>query len=157
MLAPPYTLCVLLFNPTSVDRFLAITKKTRIWSSLTDRQLWPIHPYICNNKWFYFFSLNSFSEKVLKICYSSFMVTGVILNLAIIVIFLSKEVSTIQTLIKKSKIISCLSQVMLTTQNILILNLCAANLLMIFFNIPLTISDVTEIYWTLESVFIIIQ
>ena len=85
------------------------------------------------------------------------MVTGVILNLAIIVIFLSKEVSTIQTLIKKSKIISCLSQVMLTTQNILILNLCAANLLMIVFNIPLTISDITEIYWTLESVLIIIQ
>ena len=87
------------------------------------------------------------------------MVTGVILNLAIIVIFFSKEVSTIQTitLFKKSKIISCLSQVMLTTQNILILNLCAANLLMIVFNIPLTISDITEIYWTLESVLIIIQ
>ena len=114
-------------------------------------------PKLSHSDNMFFFSLNSFSEKVLKICYSSFMVTGVILNLAIIVIFLSKEVSTIiQTLIKKWKIISCLSQVMLTTQNILILNLCAANLLMIFFNIPLTISDITEIYWTLESVLIII-
>ena len=38
-------------------------------------------------------------------------------------------------------------QVILSAQNVLILNLCIADLMLIIFNMPLTLMELNKIYW----------
>ena len=42
---------------------------------------------------------------------------------------------------------------MLATQNVLILNIAVADLLLIIFNMPLTLMDVSNIYWEADLTF----
>ena len=44
-------------------------------------------------------------------------------------------------------------QVLLTTQNVLILNMSVVDLLLIIFNMPITLLDVINIYWENDSTF----
>ena len=41
-------------------------------------------------------------------------------------------------------------KIVLSTQNVLIFNLCLADVLLIIFNMPLTLMDLVNMYWDIE-------
>ena len=47
----------------------------------------------------------------------------------------------------KQALINAFLQVILSTQNVLILNLCIADILLIVFNMPLTFIELNKLYW----------
>jgi len=78
--------------------------------------------------------LNPLAETTIKNTFFVAMLLGTILNTSIIIAFFFQKV-------------------MLTTQNVLILNLSAADLLLIMFHMPITLVDVINIYWDTDSTF----
>ena len=84
-------------------------------------------------------------ETCLCVAYILLMVAGVIFNISIIFTFLSGNVRRL--FCENTWWINYTVQVILSTQNVLILNLCIADILLILFNMPLTWMELNKIYW----------
>ena len=66
-------------------------------------------------------------------------------------IYLQMEICNCRVVFETEKFKSF--QEMLATQNVLILNIAVADLLLIIFNMPLTMMDVSNIYWEADLTF----
>ena len=93
------------------------------------------------------FRLDETTETLLISIYSIFMILGLLLNVSIIISFFSKNVSL--TLLKYLLMFNNV-KIVLSTQNVLIFNLCLADVLLIIFNMPLTLMDLVNMYWDIE-------